>query len=361
MSGLKSIIDLLKIFLKQGGELHFIAGQNFALTEPDALYEIFNILKSKPKSNLYIYKAASNDSIFHPKMYLFESNRDCRVILGSANMTNGGLTTNNEVSLSFKCQKNSDVWKQSISTFNDYVSNCIAASLLTIGWYKTFYNSQRSHNKSAKAIPPKYEYTFDYDALKKYLGKLTQAELAKMSSERDSRYRQSRKILNAIADDKRLTEAKFIPLLDSLVVRGAWNSGSLHRLRKLIYKYYKEFARLIRFIRTNKSKSPDYVFPEAMKLVAGIKGASVNYVTEIMASYNRNDFAILNNNPFTVLTEKAGVSFTHKHPDSFNGADYAYFCALIKEISEKLGFSNMLEADSFFNDIYWKIKNSSSV
>ena len=97
-----------------------------------------------------------------------------------------------------------------------------------------------------------------------------------------------------------------------------------------------------------------------MERVASIEGASVNYVTEIMASYNKNNFAILNNNPFTVLTKKAGVSFSHKTLTSFSGEDYTYYCALIKEISEKLGFSNMLEADSFFNDIYWKMKNSSS-
>ena len=360
MSGLNAINDSLDAFLKRGGERHFIAGQNFALTEPDALKMIFNLLKSRPKSNLYIYEPESNSSIFHPKMYLFESRRDCKVILGSANMTNGGLSANNEISLSFDCKPEFDVWKQCKAAFHGYVSNSVIASLLTIGRYETFYNSQKNHNKAAKANPPKYDYSFNYDVLKKYLDDLNQDEISNMFSERDKEYRRAKKILDAIADDKRLTEAKFTPLLDSLVVRGAWHSGSLHRLRKLIYKYYKEFAHLIRFIRANKAKSPDYVFPEAMKLVAGIKGASVNYVTEIMASYNRKDFAILNNNPFTVLTQKAGVSFTHKHPDSFNGVDYAYLCALIKEISMKLGFSNMLEADSFFNDIYWKMKNSPS-
>ena len=360
MSGLKLINDSLDSFLNRGGELHFIAGQNFALTDPEALYNIFHLLKSRPESNLYIYKAESNESIFHPKMYLFESEHGCNIIFGSANMTNGGLLSNNEMSLSVECQNDSDIWKQSIAIFNNYVSNSSIASLLTIGRYKTFYDSQKSHNKAAKVTPPKYEYTFDYDVLKKYPDQLPKTELTQMFSERDNGYWKSRKILNKIADYNRLTKAKFIPLLDSLVVNGAWHSGSLYRRRKSIYKYYKEFAQLVRFIRTNKYKSPEYVFSEAMKLVAGIDGASVNYVTEIMASYNRNDFAILNRNPFTVLSEKAGVSFKRKTLTSFNGNHYADFCALVKEISEELGFSNMLEADSFFNDIYWKIKSSLS-
>lgn len=75
-----------------------------------------------------------------------------------------------------------------------------------------------------------------------------------------------------------------------------------------------------------------------------------------MISYNPKDFAILNGNPLSVLTQKAGISFKHKDKYSFDGQDYAYYCEIIKEISEELGFSNMLEADSFFNEIYQKNK-----
>lgn len=95
-----------------------------------------------------------------------------------------------------------------------------------------------------------------------------------------------------------------------------------------------------------------------MKLVENISGASVNYVTEIMISYNPKEFAILNGNPFKVLTEEAGITFKYELPSSFSGKDYAYYCEIIKEISEELGFSNMLEADSFFNEIYWEKKEN---
>lgn len=93
-----------------------------------------------------------------------------------------------------------------------------------------------------------------------------------------------------------------------------------------------------------------------MKQAEDITGVSVNFITEVMISYNPKEFAILNRNPFRVLTEEAGITFKYEHPSSFSGKDYAYYCEIIKEISEELGFSNMLEADSFFNEIYWEIR-----
>lgn len=44
MSGLSLIIDTLKIFLSKNGELNIIAGQNFGLTDPEALTNLLNLL-----------------------------------------------------------------------------------------------------------------------------------------------------------------------------------------------------------------------------------------------------------------------------------------------------------------------------
>lgn len=187
--------------------------------------------------------------------------------------------------------------------------------------------------------------------LKKYLGEWSQESLEAMFSERQEKYRTAEKILTKIADKPLLPKKKVISLLDALL--NEWSSGGLKRTKPSIHEYYKEFAELVRFIRANKSKNADYVFSEAMKRVENVPNISVNCVTEIMISYNHKDFAILNSNPFTVLTEKVGVTFKHKHYRNFSGKEYAYYCDLIKEISKKLGFSDMIEADRFFNEIYW--------
>lgn len=354
MSGLSLIMDALKTFLSNKGELQIIAGQNFGLTEPEALTCLFNLLEDYPKSKLYLYEAVSTDCIFHPKMYLFESKKGGKIILGSANMTKGGISSNNEVSISLECKLDSEIWEQSKSTFNTYLANSEPATLLAIAQYKSFYDKQKEYNYDLITTPLLSEKTFNYAALKEYLEEWDQEELKQMFSDRKKTYRKAEKILNEIADTQRLTKTQFIPLLDSLLKK--WHSGGLQRRKSSVYTCYNEFAKLVRFIRDNKSKAPDYVFNKAMKLVENISGASVNYVTEIMISYNPKEFAILNGNPFTVLTEEAGVTFKYKRPRFFDGTEYASYCKLIKEISKELGFSNMLEADSFFNEIYWEMK-----
>lgn len=351
MSGLSLIMDALKKFLSNNGELQIIAGQNFGLTEPEALTCLFDLLKNHSESKLYLYKAASADCIFHPKMYLFESKKDGKIILGSANMTKGGISSNNEVSISFECKLDSEIWKQSISTFNTYISNSEPATLLAIAQYKSFYDKQQEHSNNLLTSPVLPEKTFNYAALKEYLEEWEQEELTQMFSDRKKSYRKAVKILNEIADTPRLTESKFILLLDSLLNK--WYSGKdLKRKKSSVYTCYKEFAKLVRFIRENQSKSPDYVFTKAMESVKDIKGASVNYVTEIMISYNPKDFAVVNDRPLKILTQKAGISFKHKDKYSFDGKDYTYYCEIIKEISKELGFSDMLETDSFFSKIY---------
>jgi hypothetical protein len=63
----------------------------------------------------------------------------------------------------------------------------------------------------------------------------------------------------------------------------------------------------------------------------------------------------MNKNPITVLRREGGVNIKASS-SSYSGSDYKEYCNLIKEISLKLELQNMLEADSFFNEIYWKIK-----
>lgn len=354
MSGLSLIINSLTTFLSNKGELHIIAGQNFGLTEPEALTSLLNLFEDYPKSKLYLYEAVSADCIFHPKMYLFESKKGGKIILGSANMTKGGISSNNEVSISFECELDSEIWEQSKATFNTYVANSEPVTLKTIRKYKKFYNKQRENNRTVMAVPLLSQKTFNRDTLKEYLEEWGPQKLKKEFTKRKKSYQEAVQILNEIADTPRLTKTQFIPLLDSLIKK--WHSSGLQRRKSSIYTCYNEFAKLVRFIRDNQSEAPNYVFNKAMELVENVSGASVNYVTEIMISYNPKEFAILNSNPFTVLTEEAGITFKYGLPSSFSGKDYAYYCEIIKEISEELGFSDMLEADSFLNKIYQEIR-----
>jgi len=362
VSGLTILSEHILKFLESGGTLTIIVGQNFALTEPKALKMARNMLNPYPKSKIYLAKASSKDSIFHPKVYLFESEKDCSIISGSANITKGGLIQNHETSLVCNCKITERVWRDASNHFSSLTSpsNADEATLLVIKQYETFFEQQKQYNKRAKPIPQKTKshLAFDYASLLKHHKKFSTLEQQQNFNEKQTHYRKAKKVLNQIADDSQLTQKKFEPLLDKLVgskeVYSLWHSGSLYRLRKEVYPYYHEFQELIIFIRNNKKKNAEIVFEKAKRMVSEIRGAAVNYITEIMMSYNPKDFANINNNPITVLKEEGGVKIK-AHSSSYKGADYAEYCELVKEISTKLQLKDMLEADSFFNEIYWEI------
>ncbi len=205
----------------------------------------------------------------------------------------------------------------------------------------------------------KSQLAFDYDSLVKYLVQFDNKDRQKNFKEKIKNYKSAKNILNKIVDNPRFTQKQFKPLLDSLVESkddfNLWQSGSLFRLRRKIYPYYKEFRELVKYIRENKSDLPSVVFENAKKKVKVIEGASINYITEIMMTYNPKYFANMNKNPLFVLRKEGGVNIKASS-GSYSGLDYEEYCELISEIYEKLGLQNMLEADSFFNDIYWKIK-----
>lgn len=362
-SGLNSLSKSIKEFLKSGGELTIVAGQNFALTEPKALKELRKLLQPYPTSKLFLAKANSGNSVFHPKLYLFKSKNRYSIISGSANITQGGLLTNNETSVVVDCKSTEQVSIDAKSYFENLLKpdNSDEATLLVIKQYETYFEQQKQHNKNSKSIPTrtKTQLAFDYANLLKHFKKFNNSERQQGYKEKLSNYKKAKKILNSIADNSHLTQKQFEPLLDQLVGSkddfNLWHSGSLFRLRRSVYPYHKEFRDLVRYIRDNKDKSSEIVFNNAKIKVNNIKGAAVNYITEIMMTYNNKDFANMNRNPITVLRDEGGVNIK-AHSSSFKGIDYAEYCELVEEIASKLGLRNMLEADSFFNEIYWEIK-----
>lgn len=362
-SGLNNLIKPFKAFLKNGGQLTLVVGRNFALTEPNALHELRNLFKNFPPSKLFLAKANAATNVFHPKLYLFKSQKDCCVISGSANITRGGLIDNKETSLIADCKENDTIWKDAKNYFDTLLNseNSDEATRIVIKQYETFFEQQKQYNKKAKPIPikTKSQLVFDFNNLAKHFKKFNNSERQEKFKEKLNNYRKAKLILDQIADNPKLTQRQFEPLLDSLVGSkeeySLWHSGSLFRLRRSVYPYFKEFRQLVNYVRNNKTQSADIVFKNSKEKVKAIEGAAVNYITEIMMTYNYKDFANMNKNPITVLKKEGGV-YLKAHSSSFSDKDYKEYCELIKEICSKLELKNMLEADSFFNEIYWEIK-----
>lgn len=352
-SGFDAIKKRLVTFLKNDGELQIVVGLDNFVTEPDALQALFDLLKGKRNSMLYIKKTQQKGRIFHPKLYLFESKEKERgkIITGSANLTAGGLEENEEISLAGTVKLPSPLWAHAIEVFTKWQEGALLATDVSIGRYKKeFLSHQKKQNFS------NFDPDLDYAVLKRRLAKIPK-EMARIRAERSRRNKEAKKILNAIATNPRLTQNEFGLLFDALVdgKERYWYSRGIHRGKGSICDTWKGFVELVRFIRDNISESVDEVFTEAKNWP--VKGAGVNCITEIMTTFDPKNFAVLNDRTHTVLTKEVGVAFDHKNYPSFDGKDYARFCNIIKEICNELDFSYTWEADAFLSKIYPEVKD----
>lgn len=360
MSGLNLLLPSIKKHLKASKSISIIAGQNFGLTDPEALRAIFTLFEEKVNANLFLDKAEQRTNIFHPKLFLFKSGEKGVIVSGSANITRGGLVTNREVSLASKTTITNKDWLEARNYFKQLTSleNAIPVSLLDIKRYEEYYKQQSEARKDQKPAPDKShdEYSFDYEKLRIRLEKYRTEESKLDFKQREKDYEQAKLLLNEIAINEDLSQDKFEDIIDSLVgkkgQKSLWKSGSLHRHKVKVYACKKEFRDLVLFIKENQQYVPSKVFRGAKALVEKVKGAGVNYITEIMMTYQPKKFANLNANPIRVLKEEAGVVIKSENT-SFNGEDYQEYCLLIQEISDELELKNMMEVDSFFNEIYW--------
>ena len=113
LSGLSKIIDKLK---EKTGKCLFYIGTDFYLTEPTALRKLFS-------SGHTVFITKKEKCTYHPKIFYFRKDDNISIIIGSANLTSGGLETNIEASFEIDTELNSNIdneIKSLISSFNEF-------------------------------------------------------------------------------------------------------------------------------------------------------------------------------------------------------------------------------------------------
>src|SRR3990167_7261619 len=104
-SGVQVIEQALNNCLKNNGSIEIIAGLDFKTTDPQSIHYFIQLQKQVSNLKFYCYGDKEENKtgiVFHPKIYLFEKGRETTGIVGSTNLTRGGLLTNFEVNVVIK-------------------------------------------------------------------------------------------------------------------------------------------------------------------------------------------------------------------------------------------------------------------
>lgn len=107
-SGVQVIEEALNNCLENKGSIEIIAGLDFKTTDPQAMRYFIQLQKQVSNLKFYCYgdkEENKTDVVFHPKIYLFQKERETTGIVGSTNLTRGGLLTNFEVNVVIKEKK----------------------------------------------------------------------------------------------------------------------------------------------------------------------------------------------------------------------------------------------------------------
>lgn len=99
-SGLRLIEPAIDKCLHGGGEIEFVVGLDFRTTDAEALRALQAREEAGSRVRLYCYSEPGETSgTYHPKLYLFEKEAGITGIIGSSNLTEGGLRSNVEVNV----------------------------------------------------------------------------------------------------------------------------------------------------------------------------------------------------------------------------------------------------------------------
>lgn len=114
LSGINGVSNLISkaTHLKK---ILVVVGVNEKVTSKEALEKLLNIKNIKS----YVF-FGNNNSIFHPKIYLFEGDKNSILIIGSSNLTGRGLFTNIETSIQVTIDNNNDKDKKVIEQLKEY-------------------------------------------------------------------------------------------------------------------------------------------------------------------------------------------------------------------------------------------------
>ena len=88
-SGAKLLGNQLADAARRGIPIQILTGKYLAITEPSAIYHLYNVLGNNVDIRFF------SDSVrsFHPKAYLFEYKDDSEIIIGSSNISHSALTS----------------------------------------------------------------------------------------------------------------------------------------------------------------------------------------------------------------------------------------------------------------------------
>ncbi len=110
-SGFKLIEESINKCLRIGGSIEFLVGLDFRTTDPQILRLLREFTSKGFAVKCYSFSdpSFSDTPVYHPKLYILKDERNATIVLGSSNLTEGGLKNNVEVNAVITASLNEEI------------------------------------------------------------------------------------------------------------------------------------------------------------------------------------------------------------------------------------------------------------
>jgi len=360
-SGFGHFKSALKTRLSKGMKATFIVGTHFYQSDPDLLDELIAL---RPRENVKVYMGDFENrrlSTFHPKLYLFDNGRKTSLIVGSANLTGGGLSDNYELSLRLSGQHQDLAdevreWAELILKRREVVP----ATRALIDRYRREFEINKvqirlARQRTRKAIEsPKGGLWAFRNALADLQADPGPEGFDALVAKRSSDRAQGLEILRTLAASAKTSRSEFEALYGSLIK--TMHSGGLPRYKSRIANGHEDFQLAVRAL-LERNGSAEEMFDEFCGGLKDVLGAGINVISEVLHLLENDRHAVMNQNSVSGVA-LCGYEGYPKNPlrTSVDGELYSRFCDDASEVREELGLSNLSELDAVFNYVYWQNK-----
>lgn len=361
-SGFRHLKSALKARLSKGMKAIFIVGTHFFQSDPDLLDELIAL---RPRENVKVYMGDFENhalSTFHPKLYLFDHGRKTSLIVGSANLTGGGLSDNYELSIRVAGQHQDLAeevrgWVKLILKRREVVP----ATKPLIERYRRAFEINKlqmrlARQKTKKAIesPKGGLWTFR-NALADLRADPGPEGFDALVVKRTSDRTRGLELLKILGAPGKTTRSEFESLYGSLIK--TMHSGGLPRYKSRIANAHEDFQSAVRRLLDLNSSTQE-MFDEFCAGLEEVLGAGINVISEVLHLMDNRRYAVMNQNSVSGIA-LCGYDGYPKNPlrTSVDGELYSRFCDHANEVRKDLGLSSLSELDVLFNYVYWQNKS----
>jgi HKD family nuclease len=147
--GISLLEQGLQDCIKRNCYIEFVLGIDLTVTDPKALWALYQLSKANQNVKLYCYSSSNSEGIYHPKLYVANQLFVVTAIIGSSNLTEGGLRSNVEVNVLIESEPDLDIVSNIYALYNrvKFSNRCFEPDDEFLQLYHEIYSAKKGHEK----------------------------------------------------------------------------------------------------------------------------------------------------------------------------------------------------------------------